>query len=123
LIYAVKSNSYELVRFLLTIPELNIYKADDEGWTALHWAVMKGNSDIVDAILGHHECSINSQNDVSTPQLEKFSCLIFSNDLQASRTPLHIAAMTGTVNIARILLAHPKIKVQLKDKVIIDDSC
>ncbi len=93
----MKSGNLDLVQYLLTIEVLNFYCKDDEGWTALHWAVMKGNIQIVQELLRVCESLINLIND-------------------SSRSALHIAAMTGHTPITQVLLHMRKVNIHLKDK-------
>jgi ankyrin repeat protein len=65
----------DLVRIILNVKGLDLYKRDDKCWTAIHWASLIGNKEILTLLLKYHDVSINHTNDVSCVS-SCFLCLI-----------------------------------------------
>ena len=99
LIKACRNNDYKYVETLLQNPGININEADEDNWTALHWAISNENRPISHFLLSKANIieSINKQNKSSRS------------------TPLHIAILQNDFDTARIILSVKGVNVDLKD--------
>ena len=96
LIFEVK-HSYALVTDLIfrDDPTLDVNERDAGGFTALHHAVMRGDADIVTALLTRDDIKVN----------------ILSKDTR-NRTPAQLAREFELLNIAKLIEAHPSAKLR-----------
>jgi ankyrin repeat protein len=93
LIRAVRDRNTDLVRELLTIPHINVNKADENGCTPLCRAIWQECSGIISEML------------LSIPRID-----VNKADINGS-TPLYWAVYNGEKDIAKMLLSIPRIDV------------
>lgn len=83
----------ELVQFISENPEFVVNRYDlDNGYTALHYALVSRHLEVVEILLDHPEIDVNRR--------------AWNGD-----TPLHLATLEGYEDGIRALLNHPKIRV------------
>lgn len=83
----------ELVQFINENPEFVVNRYDlNNGYTALHYALVSRHLEVVEILLDHPEIDVNRR--------------AWNGD-----TPLHLATLEGYEDGIRALLAHPKIRV------------
>lgn len=70
---------------------------DENGWTALHWAAATNNADVARALI---ECGGGVFLETRTRKKVEFNGMF----IWASLTPLHIAAVAGSLVVAQILV-------------------
>lgn len=83
LIAASKERNLALVAVLLTLDDVKLDAADADGWTALHWAVQRGDTAIVSALV-EKKVNLNAK----------------SNE---KKTPLQMARDKGDADIVALL--------------------
>ena len=127
LVLASRGGHAAVVKTLLACKEVEVNKADLNGYTALHIAAEKGKPAVVQLLLAHTAVDPNQADQAGHTPL--FSAAYVGNDVivqlllsredldvnragQAlGRTPLYIAAQFGNDEVVRLLLAHPAAEV------------
>lgn len=101
------------------------------GFTPLHYACCRGDTDILKLLLAHPNIDVNIQNDEGTPL--HYACegrrgteivkeLLARPEIdinlknEREETPLHYACEYDETEIVELLLAHPEIDPNLKNK-------
>ncbi|KAH6914602.1 ankyrin repeat-containing domain protein [Coprinopsis sp. MPI-PUGE-AT-0042] len=81
---------------------------DSQGWTALHWAVSRGQTDIIRMLLEHHKSHQSSIPSTSTHDLASYdySRPSAARDLPHPVTPLELAASNDDREGFELLLEH-----------------
>eukprot|EP01060_Flectonema_neradi_P040850 TRINITY_DN9459_c0_g1_i1.p1 TRINITY_DN9459_c0_g1~~TRINITY_DN9459_c0_g1_i1.p1 ORF type:complete len:330 (+),score=55.54 TRINITY_DN9459_c0_g1_i1:1605-2594(+) len=90
---ACSLNRYDIVKLLLSKPDIQVNTVCPPWGTALHNAVRKSNLSIVEMMTSHGGIDLNVTD-------------------SHGNTPLHLSAITGNVEITEILLSHRHIDVQ-----------
>jgi ankyrin repeat protein len=88
----------EIVKLLLSHPDINVSPQDETGETPLHTAARKDYMEILVLLLAHPGMDVNSQD-------------------SSGRTLLHAAATQGYTEILMLLLARPDVDVNSRDVV------
>lgn len=81
LLFAIHNEKSEQVQKVLRKEGVNIKYQDRHGWSALHWAASKGNSEIVELIIDHRRAV----------QHKNVKSLVNMQDKLAGWTPLHVS--------------------------------
>jgi len=126
LIVATIEGQAEVVEALLANPNISkaINLTDDEGMTALHWALKLEQQELVGALLGHEGVRVDIiAKDGYSPLM--YACGTRNEDIvkillsrpgvknslnakdKSGNTPLHIAALVGHAGIVSALLSFP----------------
>lgn len=92
---ACRRNNVDEVKALLTFPELEINATDNDDWTALHEAALKGNKDCVDELLSFWPQLGEIQKPVDTRAQGKDGL-----------TPLMCAVLGNHPEVCQLLLEH-----------------
>lgn len=87
-------NHMAITSLLLKNPKINVNQANNDNWTPLHIGTQKNNIGTVKLLLEHSEIDVN----ITTEN--------------GGSTALYIAAQLGHDQIAKLLLAQPKIDVE-----------
>lgn len=85
---------YAIIKYLLLCPGLNCNKQDDVGNTALHYAVIQNNEDLVLLFIAHQAFDPNITN-------------------EADLSPLMIAIQQGNLKIAQLLLENKRTMIDI----------
>lgn len=117
LITAARNNDTHAVHRLLQDPSTDVAAIDDGGYTALHWAGIRANWDIVSELLDHgapvtaiggdggsplHWACHHDRPDLTARLLDAGANLRLAN--RWGRTPLHVAARRGCLGVVELLL-------------------
>ena len=100
LMYALEESHNNVVQLLLQHPLIDINKVDRDGWSALHYAVVRDNHEGLAALLARHDeltTSINQRN------------------RRLGRSPIMIAVSFNKVNCFHLLLTHPLVDLDTRD--------
>lgn len=92
LTWAAYYGNLDVIRFLLSVPGIDVNRQDTNGWTPLMTACFKNQTAVVELLLNVPEIDVNAQD-------------IFGN------TALSITAETGVQSIANLLLLMPGIQI------------
>lgn len=108
LIIAVSKKNLKIIKYLLTVPEININAGDDQGVTVLMWTISnRGRSDgcfnCLKTFLNVPEINVNAQS-------------------ENGMTALFLAAHRGDIECVRALLDVPGIDLTLKTKNILGSA-
>ncbi|XP_068246940.1 uncharacterized protein [Palaemon carinicauda] len=108
LMLACMKNDAERVQELLAVPGIDVNIPDNNGWTALHEAALRGNNACIKALL-NYDCS-NSVDMKNTLHLylrkeNCYTCNVFVQSCDGN-TPLHDAVVNNHYKAAKILLDH-----------------
>ncbi len=86
----------ELIRLLLSVPDIDVSLTDGNGWTALHAAAARGDRAILELLCRIDRITINARTNLNL-------------------TPLHIAISENRIEGVRFLLSCPGIDVNAHD--------
>ena len=86
----------EVSSLLRDHPEIDVNWADDDQYSALHSALLKGHVEVVKLLLAHPDIKVNLKN-------------------QSGRTPFLLACSFGKVTVVQLLLNDPRVDVTLED--------
>lgn len=118
LLDSVKNEDLEKVEALLKQPDIDVNSIDRNGNTPLHLASENGYVQLVKALLEVKDINVNAKN----IDRRKLIYPIHTGDdpnrgkLNYGKTPLYLAVENGHVDVVRVLLDHPDIDVNVKDK-------
>jgi len=92
-------SNIDIIKLLLSYPDINVNIQDNNGNTPLHLPCSDElvNINVVELLLAHPDIDVNIQ--------DKYE-----------NTPLYKACYNNNINIIRLLLAHPNINVNIKNK-------
>ncbi|MCP4748815.1 MAG: ankyrin repeat domain-containing protein [Desulfobacteraceae bacterium] len=123
---AAHEGHIEVVKLLLSHPNIDVNQADNNGITLLHLAARRGHVEIVKLLLSRPGIDVNKADNYGwTPlsmaagrghvEIVKFLLSRPGIDVNKadkwSQTPLYWAAEYGHVDFVKLLLSHPKINM------------
>ncbi|XP_062083696.1 uncharacterized protein LOC133790177 isoform X2 [Humulus lupulus] len=127
--YAAYTGKAKVVELFLQRNRSLAYIKDDQGMSAMHIAAMKGHIDVINELVKHcpDVCELLDNNN-QTPlhvavkrgrahavwnflrRSDHFDCIIEPNEQdKEGNTPLHVAALSGHLEVLAMLAKHPKV--------------
>jgi ankyrin repeat protein len=130
LLQAVKDRDNEWVRELLSMPDIDVNKADNDGYTPLYNAALEGYVKMVKMLLKIPNIDVDKANNngwtplscaASSGNVKIVKMLLEVPDIDVNKadnnswTPLSRAALYGRFEVVKMLLAMPNIEVNKAD--------
>ncbi len=128
--WASSNGNLEYVKYLLSIPEIQVNLRDSDGWTALHHAYCLGQWAIVRELLQHPAVDVSIRSNAGFSVLF-YACTFHKSEVVVellghhgmdvnqtlgphNRTCLHVECACSNVRMVKELLKHPDIRVNQK---------
>mmetsp|Transcript_25180 Transcript_25180/g.42156 ORF Transcript_25180/g.42156 Transcript_25180/m.42156 type:complete len:345 (+) Transcript_25180:368-1402(+) len=128
---AASKGDFQMVKMLVTHPDIDVNIAMQDGATPLYIAACRGDVDVVRQLMTHPEVDVNAATQMGfTPvyfaaqeghwevveQLMEHPLLDVNKPMPDGATPLYIAAQEGHWEAVRELLEHPHIDVNTAEE-------